>query len=331
MTEWYIRNPETTSNSNLQPLTFEQSGQGVLFDIEHFGAEHLGTDYKILVGHWLEDGSWKDDASLRKQYVRYTDKLIGRLDGTLEDEQPFDVAIFLDKSARPVAWLVRALWELLAREKGTDFKEQRVPPMPEMYFLNIDREQWLPTVDPMRTGILNMKAVPEEAINSLRGIFQNVEADASASTSLDDKRILIIDEVSVTGSTLRIAQKLLQRAIPSASFDTAHWMMPGMFNDRNGSRNNDIPVWYKQHSSRGRGVADRDLRRSEKSKSKRQRMGKWFLSTVFDEPDGDSIQLRNEILQLARDTEDGLVKYQPAATRDDIDARLEWFSERKNS
>lgn len=234
------------TDSQLDVYNFEQD---VLFDVE---ASRI-TEYKILKGHRLEDGSTKSQEQLLRQYVTNTDRLIGKLDGTIEGEPPFDVVILLDKSARPVAWLMAELWPILARKQGLPYDQAETPELPSRYFLNIDREQWLPIVDPDHTGTYNIDAIPDEVIQGLRAIYQPIDSDVDAKTVLDGKRVLIVDEVGVTGSTLKIAAQLLEKAIPEASFDTAHWMNPGIFTDSNGSRNNDLPVWYKQHEQESRG------------------------------------------------------------------------------
>ncbi|MFT4189003.1 MAG: hypothetical protein QM621_10535 [Aeromicrobium sp.] len=79
-------------------------------------------------------------AAMRSAYVTLTDKLIHRIEQHDSDD-PLSL-LFLDKSARPVAWFVRALWPVLARVPGTPFADGQVPPMPPMRFANIDREQW---------------------------------------------------------------------------------------------------------------------------------------------------------------------------------------------
>lgn len=317
----HARHLRLTPNQNVAftPITVEQ---GVLFEDTKIAPPQV--EYSILTGHYLEDGSWIDDKKLREIYIKYTDKLIGTIDGTLENERKSDAVIYLDKSARPVAWMVDAFWEMLARQVGTKYTDNIVPKKPDTFFLNIDREQWLPTVDPANKGILNIDAVPEEAIASLRAIYQPIGSTPEAPTILDGKNVLIVDEVNVTGNTLKIAKALLMRALPDTIFTTTHWMVPGTYNGGGASRNNDVPVWYKQHDARGRGVADRDLRRSASSSSYRQQIGKWFLSTAFDAPDKDSLQLRGEIAQLARDVLAGKLQYKPASTRDltDYDLRF---------
>src|SRR5579872_2790917 len=84
-------------------------------------------------------GVWSTEYLL-SEYASLTDGLIGRLDGTIpirgadvikvtpegirKEKQnlpsPSSV-IYLDKSARPVRWLVDGLWDVLAREPGTNY------------------------------------------------------------------------------------------------------------------------------------------------------------------------------------------------------------------
>lgn len=281
------------------------------------------TEYRILKGHSLENGTQKTDEQLREQYLRNTDRLIGIIDGTISDKEPYDVVLYLDKSGRPVAWMVNELWDDLARQAGTSFDDDIVPPRPQTYFLNIDREQWLPTVDPNHTGLYNIDAIPEETIDSLRSIYQL--HSGSYETLLSNKRVLVVDEVRATGSTLAVAQQILRRAFPDTLFDTEYWMDPGLYTGKDGvSRNNDVPVWYKANDPTGRAVADRDLLRSKNSRSRVQRLGMWFLSSTFAQVDENSLQLRNEIKQLARDLRHKKVLFTPCPQRgiDDASERI---------
>ena len=47
-------------------------------------------------------------------YIQETALLISVIDGSLNDTTPFDHVIYLDKSARPVSWLVNMLWDEFA-------------------------------------------------------------------------------------------------------------------------------------------------------------------------------------------------------------------------
>src|SRR3954469_6875014 len=111
---------------NITPMESKASTFGPIQSPEAETAQEL-TEYNIL-----------NSPEIRIKYLTLTDELIRRM-----SEQRTDVAIFLDKSARPVEWLVRELWDELA---PTDPDTGKTVPKPEMKFLNIDREQWGPFV-----------------------------------------------------------------------------------------------------------------------------------------------------------------------------------------
>jgi hypothetical protein len=307
-------------------------------------APEANFHYELLRGHKRTDGSYKTDDQLRSEYVRRTDELIRTFtDGVVfEDaqtgerqlEKP-DVVVYLDKSARPVAWLVKELWPKLAALPG-----EPVPEMPETRFVNIDREQWVNTVDPKGVGDMNIDLVDDSVVRSLRSIFVNVkdkqsgldEALDEAPTELDGKNVLIIDEVFSSGRTLAIANKFFKRAFPKANFATEYWMS-GIVQKGSAQGNADLPVWYKEKDPTGRGVDNRDERKSQRSASLTQRLGGWFLSTALNTievnpetheavrvPEPNSAQLRREIRHLAHDPN---VLITPSYQRDDdeYDAR----------
>src|SRR5690606_2842337 len=92
-------------------------------------------EYQLLRGHFRTDGSFKNDDQLRSEYVSLTDSLVYKMtEGvTVEDPQTKervvrkpDVVVWLDKSARPVSWLTKELWDTLAVDENG-----HVPKMPE--------------------------------------------------------------------------------------------------------------------------------------------------------------------------------------------------------
>lgn len=268
--------------------------------------------YELLTGHHRTDGSYKTDDQLRSEYIRRTDELIQRITegvrvnnpetGEWEVRSP-DVVVYLDKSARPVSWLVKELWPKLAGEPN-----EPVPPMPKTRFVNIDREQWVNTVDPQGLGNMDIDLVDQSIIRSLRSIFMTPthkkgrlgEHIDDAPTELDDKTVLIVDEVFSSGRTLTIAEQFFKRAFPKAAIAGAYWMS-GIVQKGMAVGNADLPVWYKEKDPSGRGIDNRDERKSQRSSSMTQRLGSWFLSTTFEHPDPSSNQLRNEINLLAHD------------------------------
>lgn len=333
--------------------------------------EHLSTDhvqhelfdvpekpypYSLLVGHRRTDGSFKSTKELQTQYVELTDELVrlmtdgvsvsNRETGEIEKRVP-DVVIWLDKSARPVEWLTRDLWDTLAVDTDTGI----VPPMPKSRFVNIDREQWVNTVDPSGSGKMEIDLVDQSVIRSLRSIFIEPSHKRALDSSIDDvpaeldgKTVLIIDEVRSSGRTLDIAKKFFERAFPTASVATAHWMKGTVTKgDRRSGQaqgNADLPVWYQESSPFGRGVGNRDERNSQLSKSRTQRLGGWFLSTplpkhkleeknettgelkVKEILDPGSTLLRTELHQLAKDVRQGRVLVAPSIMREDFEKRV---------
>lgn len=270
-------------------------------------------EYSILTGHNRTDGSYKTGEQLRMEYIQRTDRLIHTITdgveirdpdtGELSKKRP-DTVIFLDKSARPVAWLMRALWNKLAIDENEGIAEQ-----PDIRFLNIDRKQWVNTLDIEGNGVLDINRLDKTILRSLRSIFVSpidkqdglTEKIDIAPASLDGKTILVVDEVHATGRTLSIAQKLLQASFPTAQIAGIHWMS-GVSNIGQATGNADLPVWYKQDDPRGRGVNDRMKDPSrQQSGNLTQNLGKWFLSTPFRIPDKKSNQLRAEIKNLAHD------------------------------
>lgn len=247
------------------------------------------------------------DPEMRMRYVHLTDELIRK---TQADE--IDHMVFLDKSARPVEWMMRELWPTLA-EKDED---GNTPPMPDVSFLNIDREQWEPIVGRSEDASgLNVDNIPEKEIENLRKVFRGGEGESSV---LEDKKVLIVDEVMVSGDTSRIASGVMNRAFgQEAEIESAHWMIPQIKTDKSGNRRNaELPAWYSDTSSTGRGVADRDSSKSRQSSSRVQRDGALWLSTRFREgPDERGKQLREEMKTVAQEIEQGELPYFPSPQR----------------
>ena len=268
------------------------------------------VDYKIL-----------EPAGLRSRYVTLTDALIHRLEG--HDGWVPHYVVCLDKSGRPVAWLVRALWPVLARTPGTDFADAVIPSMPAFRFVNIDREQWWSHTGGSEFGVIDVSKVPAESIAKLRRVFLP-RAD-SLNAWLDDKRVLVVDEVKNTGDTLQIARGLFERAFPTADVRIAHWMDPGNFTDPSGMRRtSDVPVWYRADTWQGRLVGNR-LDSDNPRTTRRNVEASLFLSTRPVVPDQRGRRLRLEGAQLAADVAAGELLARPCSDRDngDWDRRIE--------
>lgn len=298
--------------------------------------EEADFGYKLLVGHYRTDGSYKTDEELRTQYIRNTDELIRQMtegarftdpkSGEVATERP-DAVIWLDKSARPVAWLAKEMWPTYAADA-----DGNVPKRPDFYFVNIDREQWVNTIDPEGRGTVDIDRVDPTIIRSLRSIFVSPERKKSGLNEsidttpavLDDKKLLIVDEVLSTGRTLNYATKFFSRAFPTAKIAGSYWM-GGIAQRGLAQGNADLPIWYKERDVTGRGINNRDERASQVSGSRTQRLGSWFLSTRFSKPDPVSLQLRKELRQIVQDPN---VLKEPSRVRDedDQDERIRRFN-----
>jgi hypothetical protein len=288
-------------------------------------------EYELLVGHEITDGSFKTSEQLRTQYVRLTDNIVQEVLEGVEmadpetgetTKSPVDFIVWLDKSARPLSWLIKDLWPTLAADK-----DGIVPPMPESKFVNIDRNQWATELDPQGAGRVDVDSIDPSIIRSLRSIFLSNPMDRAkglvpdidnAPTQFDGKTVLIIDEVRSSGRTLDYAEQFFKRAFPDANIAGSYWMDEMV--TRNGAVGNaDIPVWYSDADNTGRGIGNRNIDLSRKSKNSTQRLGAWFLSTSLRTNDPKTVQLRKEFHQLAQDVNEGKVLVEPSRERTDED------------
>ena len=75
-------------------------------------------------------------------YVRDTALLISKIDGSIKGNisspEAFDHIVYLDKSARPVSWIVNMLWQSFAAVDNSGKQAKR----PLHTYVNIDRSPW---------------------------------------------------------------------------------------------------------------------------------------------------------------------------------------------
>lgn len=286
-------------------------------------------------------------------YVSDTAGLIAELDGTSrfyeEDPKRFvpDHVIYLDKSGRPCSWLVAMFWRDFAAVGATK---------PDRSFLNIDRRDWvrrsgaeLFTSDYVRAPDgsnhrLSYDDFREENITTehlawLRaqyvpgGIeFEDADYVMGCPTVLDGKDICVVDEVSNSGATLKIAQFLLERAFPGSRVRGCHFwrklagVKPVSTDD---GQMLNAPVWYDHHNQYGRGIGNVDADGSywaavyEKDPTPvnlARKFGAQALSRKIDLSRGgeDDVgtdrptrQLIREMRQMRDDFEAGRVLFQP--------------------
>ncbi|MGI8636734.1 MAG: hypothetical protein ACR2KZ_15160 [Segetibacter sp.] len=286
-----------------------------------------------------------------QEYIKNTDHIVGLLDGSIQsssdvlrcntdtfqrtgviafEDQPTyeqeiqpkpDAVLWLDKSARPVSWLVRELWDQLA----TKNEDGSVPEIPKSVFLNIDREPWLAAsgvdlsdVDTTRSNqfdinnIANNNESVRQIIGKIRGLFVQDSRVVTRPDGASEKIILspsnfdeevwnmplvtkadgsayqhmmVVDEVKSSGATIKIAQQLITVALPELSVTTAHWQTDKSARGSS-TKGGWVPVWYSSLDASGRGVGD--LNPSWYNKSNRNwkhRLG----ATVLSAPQVDGL------------------------------------------
>ncbi len=251
---------------------------------EAVDGHHQRVTYRKNGKLFFEELDVWDDAYVREQYIRETDELIGRFDGTITEPGSGDIrdpriqegeprlpdtVIYLDKSARPVAWLVDTFWEQIAIPGAKK---------PDDEYLNIDRTNWFTylghTVEDAESRLgredFDIEKVNPERVAAVRAYFTEGELSEESwrdevwnlPTRLDGKHVTIVDEVMNQGGTLHIAVELLRKAIPEATFDgTYFWhtgreSIDGIGADKSKLQMTTAPLWYNKTNEMGRGVGD---------------------------------------------------------------------------
>ncbi|HOR02150.1 MAG TPA: hypothetical protein PKZ92_02725 [Candidatus Woesebacteria bacterium] len=290
-------------------------------------------NYSFLSRHLTaEPDKWRDMTDVASEYISRTRKIIEVLDGTEskrdivdrdEEAVPLgvpDVVIYLDKSARPVSWLVDKFWSEMADKNAVK---------PATKFLNIDRndEIWenLETTGAKEPTdkIYNFNRLPREKVLAVRAIFHKGELSPNnwrnevirKNNDLDKKNILIIDEVQSSGRTLKIAQNLLKLAFPTSNISGVYFWDSRFKMIRSNNRNlwqmTSLPIWYDTKMVEGRGVGDKnESYYKETPHSLKFRLGSFVLSAPHLKKgyerqkvsfDSLAVALRKDIDQLYRD------------------------------
>ena len=257
----------------------------------------------------------------RMDYVQRTDALIAQLDGTVR--RP-DFVIYLDKSARPVAWLVRSLWDCLAAVDDSG----RTVTRPGTLFVKIDGQ----LID--RTT--NTPRDTPESLADLRSVFIDVSPPEGlramqAPSFLDGKEVLIVDEIQVSGTTLDKAYAFLKDAFPTTRFSTHAWMDERVSRPDGGVPPpplNDVR-WYERGNDRNRPVRETvepEWGEVLKASDPRIRRGWSWLAKVPPVQEPGAKQLMAEIAQIGVDIRAGVLPYLPALIRPDDDERSMRFN-----
>lgn len=329
------------------------------------------NNYQELKGEnqVVEGGRKWSTERLLAEYVQCTDGLIGKMDGTIplkgvevyryidgkivkekKDLPPPDSVIYLDKSARPVEWMVRKLWPQLARTPGTTYDENSVPKKPRDFFLNIDKGDWLRKmgvpphlIERAPNEMIDVNRIDKEHLARIRALFTTVKIDENNiedawnhPTIFEGQHVMIVDEVKSSGRTLDIAQMLMAAAIPEVTFSGQYWAKPARIILNNGIEVDGekqykiewVPVWYREGNAMGRAISDRDPEWPEKAEEKgyhvswQSKIGRSVLSTPTHHPDTydrkvdmTSLTIREDINQMSKDLYEGRIFYRPSLDR----------------
>ncbi|MBR3132171.1 hypothetical protein IKG33_02065 [Candidatus Saccharibacteria bacterium] len=245
-------------------------------------------------------------------YVRYTSDIIKRICGEYAVEKDHDETkrekikmdadhvIYLDKSGRPVQYLVDLFWDEFAPRD----KNGKPHPKPTHSFANLDRisiltnllkcknvddnnawKKWEESKDKLTTSHFAMlrSLFLKEPLNPDKEEYYQAHPEAimELPTILDDKKVMIVDEVEYGGLSMEMATYLLRRAVPEMAelSGTTFWQdsteSPGDdgTNDENAICEDGIktkkkfgklvlkalPAWYLSKDFRGRGIGDVDM------------------------------------------------------------------------
>ncbi|MDR3298159.1 MAG: hypothetical protein LBT19_02200 [Candidatus Nomurabacteria bacterium] len=241
-------------------------------------------DFPKLSQQREANGDTMNINKIAEKYLQSTAEMIAIMDGSAADPtgetiKP-DYVIYLDKSARPVSWLVNIFWKDLAAADPARPGE-KVPRPPHSY-LNIDRVNWFrrtgTEIDALGNGYrhdgthgrlgfsdFDQSKITKEDLAGLRALFieggvdtTNPDEIMQLPTKLDGKNILIIDEVKNSGSTLSIAQLLIKRAIPEVSSTRGDyfWQSDGTKMVGDEIQMGSVPIWYDASTEYGRGIGD---------------------------------------------------------------------------
>lgn len=222
--------------------------------------------YKQLNGHPLSRISNMAGANavgnevLRAQYLTLTDELVAMAEDSRNAGTTPNL-IFLDKSARPISQLFRTIWDSMHKEESSK---------PNHGFLHVDRELWPELFEKDEAGIL------ETALEGIKNRIISLERGRQALSEIRDNfgfrdsgyfdgrglngesDVIVIDEINSSGATLSIASAMLELAFPGLKVKSHVWMPARIvnFSTGPGTFQRQMPLWYSDISSDGRGIGE---------------------------------------------------------------------------
>jgi hypothetical protein len=243
-------------------------------------------EYKVLNIHKVrneERFEGKDMRDVAWEYIYRTNRLIEIIEGRYSNEKygeirstdgekydghKFDTVIYLDKSARPVSWLVRKFWQNLSNGENVQ---------PTIHFLNINhKDKALEEAEVSGSSIaedkiFDFRRLNKDKILAIRALFHqgelsesNWRSEVAKKSVFNGKNILIVDEVECSGKSLECAQRLLKLAFPEVTDISGVYFWDSCFSQEEyGRQMNSVPAWYKKRSTFGneksafgRGIGD---------------------------------------------------------------------------
>jgi len=238
----------------------------------------------------------------RMYYAHLTDRLITILDGTA-DGKPYDAVVYLDSSARPVSWMVSEMWDFAAR------KDEQGNPVakPKTFFSNMDARR-------------NGTDITEATSERLREVYSGL---SDLQSNKEAPKVLVVDEIAVSGDTVDVARKRFEAAFPGISFRGYAWKDEQAVPD---TRRDNVR-WYERSNHRYKAVLDwQELTDKEHQKLVKRGIEPpgAFLATPNPNQFGAGI-LRGEITRLVNDVKTGNLPFWPSNERD-IDQMEEMIS-----
>jgi hypothetical protein len=222
---------------------FEKSAYEIL-NLNYFKENIM---YRQAIPSTIPD-EYPTDELYRETLVMHTQHLISQI---VKSENPPGTLFFLDKSARPVAWMVQKLWPL--------FVDDETHHIPEIKFIDIDinrlfgrdSEAPRPTPEEIYDWKPNKKQLTE-----IRAIYERGGKKLDRHPEQLGKA-WVIDEVSVSNGSAMVSQQLLEKAFPGLKVESKIWMPTKKIKTSSGATvPTQLAPWYSKDFIEGRGVGE---------------------------------------------------------------------------
>lgn len=347
---------EQIANDEYDEAKLTRTAEDFYVDYDDYTILRQQALEKLVKAHELDKGvNKKVTVNINEAvsiHTTATQRLIDIISGRNEQFEKPDQVIYLDKSGHPLAWLVNTFWDDMAKKDETGAAVKRPPHS----FVNIDRVRVLADFfgvrfdgkhrpidyeDTNEAWRKNHDQLTIEHFAPLRALFLEKGLDPAKNptmedimampSTLDNKKLLIIDETTYKGTTLAVAKDLFSRAFPTAQIETTDYWL------QNGSKS--TPVWYPNDmgDARGRGIGDIDedyyatqYETHPNPITYARHVGSKFYSAPLnleEEVGQPSRRLMKDIQTMHRDYQDGKILVNPSLYSetylDDFDREME--------